>query len=371
MRRSALAVAVFAVSLTSLMASAPSSASPNWATESSAHAGGGMSNLIAAAKEEGSLNVIALPADWVNYGALVKGFKKKYGIKVISEDPDGTSQDEINAVQDLKSKRKAPDVLDLGMSSALYAAQSNLLSPYKVAEWSAIPSAAKAGNGAWYDDYGGYVAIGYNPKDVKTPPASLADLLEPEYKGKVALTGNPTQAGSALAAVYAAALASGGSYDNIMPGVAYFQKLNAAGNFVSVTGGPSTVRSGLTPILISWDYLQAAEVARQVPGWKMVIPSDAHYAAYSTQAISRKAPHPAASRLWEEYLYSVTGQKLWLASGIRPIELSALVKDGTVHAGALHALPPTPGGPLTFPSQAQLTAAQQVVSQNWTSAVRG
>ena len=39
----------------------------NWSTVTSAKAGGGMAALIKAAKAEGNLNVIALPADWANY----------------------------------------------------------------------------------------------------------------------------------------------------------------------------------------------------------------------------------------------------------------------------------------------------------------
>ncbi|MDI7066551.1 hypothetical protein QMO17_35560, partial [Klebsiella pneumoniae] len=36
--------------------------------------------LIAAAKQEGQLTVIALPHDWCNFGQRVAGFQKKYGI---------------------------------------------------------------------------------------------------------------------------------------------------------------------------------------------------------------------------------------------------------------------------------------------------
>ncbi len=79
----------------------------------------------------------------------------------------------------------------------------------------------------------------------------------------VAINGNPTQAGAAFAAVYAAALANGGSFDDIAPGVDFFKKLKAAGNFVPVTGSPATVQSGQTPILIWWDYLQESSVASQ------------------------------------------------------------------------------------------------------------
>src|SRR5262249_667980 len=43
---------------------------------------GKMDQLVAAAKQEGQLTVIALPHDWCGYGALIEAFKGKYGLKV-------------------------------------------------------------------------------------------------------------------------------------------------------------------------------------------------------------------------------------------------------------------------------------------------
>jgi putative spermidine/putrescine transport system substrate-binding protein len=346
-------------------------ASVDPSTATTAAAFGGMSGLIKAAKEEGTLNVITLPADWANYGNIIKDFSKKYGIKIDSENPDGTSADEIEAVQSEKGQSRAPDVLDVGPSFALSAAAEGLLAPYKVESWNEIPSNAKAANGDWFADYGGYVSIGYDSKVVKTPPTSFADLLKPIYKNQVALNGNPTQAGAAFAAVYAAALANGGTFNDIMPGVKYFEKLASQGNFVPVTGSPSTVKSGATPILIWWDYLEESEVASSIPGWKVVIPTDGHYASYYDQAISATAPDPAAARLWEEYLYSVTGQNLWLQGSARPIELASIVKNGTVDTKAYDSLPAAPNGTISFPTQAQLTQAENVVTQNWSSVTSG
>jgi putative spermidine/putrescine transport system substrate-binding protein len=355
----------------SVLTAGSSGAATGWATATSESAGGGNAALVKAAKAEGTLNVITLPADWANYGTIIKDFSKKYGIKINSENPDGTSQDEINAVTSEKGQSRAPDVLDMGTSFAITAATDGLLAPYKVASWSQIPATAKDSNGDWFDDYGGYVAIGYNSKVVKDPPTSFKDLLKPEYKNQIALNGNPTQAGAAFAAVYAAALANGGSFSNIAPGVAYFKKLSSEGNFVPVTGAENTVESGQTPILIWWDYLEESEVAQKFPGWKVVIPSDGHYAAYYSQAISATAPHPAAARLWEEYLYSTTGQNLWLQGSARPIELATMIKGGTVDKKADAALPPAPSGAIKFPSVAQTTAAEAVVSQQWASAIGG
>jgi putative spermidine/putrescine transport system substrate-binding protein len=273
-------------------------------------------------------------------------------------------------MQQLKGQSRAPDVLDMGTSFAIKADQLGLLAPYRVATYSDIPANGKASDAAWYDDYGGFVAIGYNPAKVKVPPTSFKSLENPIYKNQIAINNNPTEASAAFCAVWAAALANGGSFTNIEPGVNYFAKLRKMGNFVPVVGGPTTVQNGSTPILIWWDYLLASEVKPVVPGFKIVIPSDGHFAAYYSQAISKTAPDPAAARLWEEYLYSTIGQNLWLQGAARPIELSTLTSAGTVNKTALAALPPAPAT-LTFPSNAQYTSAENVVAQQWAKSVLG
>ena len=331
-----------------------------------------MSALVTAAEKEGQLNVITLPSNWANYGTIMKDFTAKYGIKITDANPEGSSGQEITAVEQLKGQSRAPDVVDVGPSFAVEGANSHLWAPYKVATWSNIPANAKDANGDWYADYGGYVAIGYDPAKVKVAPTSFASLTNPAYKNMIGLNNSPTTAGAAFAAVYAAALANGGSFSNIEPGVKYYAHLKSIGNFVpTAVGGPTTVQNGTTPILIWWDYLLESEVKPVVPGFKIVIPSDSTYASYYDQAISATAPDPAAARLWEEYLYSTTGQNLWLQGYTRPIELSTLVANGTVNKTAEAALPPAPSGSLTFPSSAQAAAAETVVTQNWPTQVGG
>src|ERR1700724_3123415 len=162
-----------------------SGSTTNAATAMSAAAFGGMNGLVAACKKEGTLNVITLPANCANYGTIMKDFTAKYGIKINDANPDGSSQDELNAVNQLKGQSRAPDVLDVGTAFGVKGDQQGILAPYKVATWSNIPADAKAADGAYYADYGGYVAIGYNSATVKTPPTSFADLLKPIYKNQV------------------------------------------------------------------------------------------------------------------------------------------------------------------------------------------
>ena len=115
----------------------------NWATATSVAAGGGMNAVVAAAKKEGTLNVITLPANWANYGTIMKDFTAKYGIKINDANPDGSSQDELNAVNQLKGQARAPDVLDVGTAFAVKGTQEGILAPYKVATWSSIPADAR------------------------------------------------------------------------------------------------------------------------------------------------------------------------------------------------------------------------------------
>ena len=129
-------------------------------------------------------------------------------------------------------------------------------------------------------------------------------------------------------------------------------------------GSAATAVAGTTPILIWWDYLQNG-IQQQLPGWTSTIPTDGTIAAYYTQAITYDAPHPVAARLWEEYLYSKTGQNLFLQGYARPIELAGMTANHTANATWLAKLPAAPKGPLSLPSQTEVNAAEQVVAANW------
>ena len=325
---------------------------------------GGLEELVAAAQEEGELNVIALPPDWANYGEIIETFADKYDIKVNSAQPDAASQDEINAAQQLEGTDRAPDVFDLGQSVAL--ANTDMYAPYQVETWDDIPDEFKDPDGAWVNDYGGYMSIGYDSSEVPDV-TSLEDLLGADFKGKVALNGDPTQAGAAFSGVMMAAVANGGSADDVAPGVDYFGELKDAGNFLPVDPTPATVESGQTPVVIDWDYLNAS-LAKDIPSWKVVVPEEAVIAGYYFQAINADAPHPAAARLWQEFLYSDEGQNLWLKGGARPVRAEAMAEAGTIDQELYDALPAVSGEPV-IPTNEQTEQAAQYLSENWAKVV--
>ena len=277
-------------------------------------------------RKEGPLNVITLPSNWANYGAIMKDFTAKYGIKITDANPEGSSQDEINAIEQLKGQSRAPDVVDMGTSFAVKARPAGLLAPYKVADLERHPGKRQGRQGHWYADYGGYVAIGYDPAKVKIAPTSFKSLLNPAYKNKV---GHQQQPDPGRRGVRRGLGGRAGQRRLVQQHRAGYR-----GTSRSSTRGQLRARSSAARPPCRTARRQSSSggttcwpprSARPCKGFKIVIPSDAHYAAYYDQAISDTAPNPAAARLWEEYLYSTTGQNLWLQGEARP--------DRAVHAG--------------------------------------
>ncbi|HWF80237.1 MAG TPA: ABC transporter substrate-binding protein [Streptosporangiaceae bacterium] len=341
-----------------------------WAVATSAVAGGGMSALIAAARREGTLNVIALPPTFANYGTILRTFGKLYHIKINQLEPDVTSQQEITQIKQRRGSGQAADVLDVQAPVAV--ANASLFAPYQVATWSAIPANQKAPDGAWVQDYGGYMSVGYDPTRFGTI-TSLRQLLSRKFAHAIALDGSPAQATSALYGVMMANLALGGAPGNIATGVSFFRKLAMAGNLVSVPATTAlTIKSGTTPVVINWDYLNSAPVVgRSSNTWKIFIPAGAALGSFYAQAVNKDAPHPAAARLWEEYLYSQGrsgGQNLWLKGGVRPVEQAAMTADHSVDS-AMASVYPAIDGATTFLSPSQLAAAARYLSAHWTKAV--
>jgi putative spermidine/putrescine transport system substrate-binding protein len=359
------ATAAVAISLTGCagVAAPQSSSTAKPASAASAADLGGLDALITAAKAEGQLNVIALPDNWANYGEIKSSFEKKYGITVNSASPDISSAEEIAAADNLKGQDTAPDVFDLGTAVTL--ASTTYFAPYKVANWKDVPDANKESTGLYVNDYTGSMSIGYNSKAVPKP-TTLDDLLGAKYKGAVALNGDPTQAGAAFAAVGLATVQSGGKLDDFQPGIDFFQKLNKAGNFIPVDATQQTIASGETKVVFDWSYNNLAAAAT-VDGWKVTTLPGAAYTSFYNQAISKDAPHPAAARLWEEYLYSAEGQNLFLTGGAYPVTIAALTESKKIDTKALEVIG-TLGGQVT-PTDAQAKTAAALLAAKWAAAV--
>jgi putative spermidine/putrescine transport system substrate-binding protein len=335
-----------------------------------------LDDLIAAAKKEGQLTVIALPHDWCGYGGLIDGFKKKYGLTVNEVNPDAGSGDEIEAIKANKGNTgpQAPDVIDVGLSFGPSAKADGLVQPYKVATWDTIPDSAKDKDGYWYGDYYGVMSFEVNKDIIQNTPTDWADLLKPEYKNSVALAGDPRASSQAIQAVYAAGLsaAKGDASKAGEAGLKFFAELNKAGNFVPVIGKPASLAQGSTPIMLRWDYnaLAGRDALKGNPKVEVVVPKTGIVAGVYVQAISAYAPHPNAAKLWMEYLYSDEGQIGWLKGYCHPIRFNDLAKNGKIPADLLAKLPPAESyEKAVFPTLEEQGAAKKVIAGDWDKVV--
>jgi putative spermidine/putrescine transport system substrate-binding protein len=330
--------------------------------------------LIDAAKKEGQLTVIALPHDWVNYGEMIDKFKAKYGLTVNELNPDGGSGDEIEAIKANKDNKgpQAPDVIDVGLSFGPTAKADGLLMNYKVSTWSTIPAEVKDADGAWYGDYYGALAFEVNKSAVKNIPTDWADLLKPEYKGKIALAGDPRTANQAIMTIGAMALANGGSFAKVGPGLDFVGRLSKVGNFVPVIAVPGTIASGETPITIRWDYnaLANRDKSAGTTDISVSLPKTGVVAGVYIQAISAYAPHPNAAKLWMEFLYSDEGQIIWLKGYGHPVRYNDLAKRNVIPKDVAALLPPAASyAKAVFPSIADQDAAKKYIADNWDAVV--
>ncbi|MGW9627728.1 ABC transporter substrate-binding protein [Microbacterium sp. NPDC055521] len=327
---------------------------------------GTLEDLEAAAKAEGALNVIALPRDWANYGEILDLFAERYPEITINEaSPDVSSAEEIQAAETNKGLDTAPDVFDLGLAVALQS--TDIFAPYKVENFDEIPDALKEPTGLFVGDYGGYMSIGFDSSKF-SEPTSLDDLKGADFRGAVAINGDPTQAGSAFGAVGLATVQSGGDLDDYTPGIEFFGELQKAGNFLKVDVTPATITSGETPVVFDWDYLNAA-AGKDNPDWEVVVLDGVGYASYYNQAINKDAPHPAAARLWQEFLYSDDVQNLWLKGGARPARMEAMTAAGTIDEKLAAALPEVPAETVV-PAEKQSTDAGTLLGEKWAVAVQ-
>ncbi len=331
---------------------------------------GDVAALYEAAQEEGQVNLIALPDTWANYGGILQSFRDKYpGVDNPVANPDASSADELTAVKTLAGQPDMPDALDVGPSFALQAADEGLWAPFQPSTWEEIPATLRDPDGNWVAAYYGIMAIGSNTTLVEEAPQTFADLTDPQYEGLVALNGDPREAGAAFAAVMAASLANGGSFDDIMPGIQFFAELKASGNLSDVQVTEASVLAGETPIVLDWTYnFPGLQSQLEEAGFEVavVVPSDGVYGSYYSQGVVADGPHPNAAKLWIEHILSDEGALGYLEGGAIPARYAAMVESGVITDDMLANLPPAELiEQIEFPTLDQIAAAQEALAANW------
>lgn len=358
-----------AASSSSAAASSAASAAPTTAAGGSA-GGAALSALKDACTKEGQVNLIALPDEWANYKGILQSFRDKYpGVKNPVASPDASSQEELDAIKNLAGQATMPDNIDVSPAKAQAATDAGQWEPYTPTVAAEIPADLKDPKGNWVAAYYGVMSIFTNTKIVPNAPKTFADLKKPEYKGKISLNDDPRKAGSAFAGVVAAALANGGSLDDIMPGIKFFADLKKSGNFVPNNVTKATILSGDTPIAIDWTYNLpgiAAELKQNGITYSQSVPSDGVYGGYYAQGVVKGSPHQNCAKLWIEHILSDEGALGYLQGGAMPARYAALEKAGKITAELKTNLPSADVlAKVKFMTADQTKKANDLLTANW------
>ncbi|MBU9188532.1 2-aminoethylphosphonate ABC transporter substrate-binding protein [Burkholderia gladioli] len=166
--------------------------------------------LALAACAAGLLQGIAMPAHAAGavvlytadglenlYRDVLPAFEKKEGVKV--NIVTAGSGEVVNRANVEKNSPKA-DVLVTLPPFIQQAGQLGLLQNYQSANYANVPAIAKAADGSWATFVNNYFSFAINPDVVKNQPKTFADLLAPEYSGKIAYS-NPATAGDGMAVI--------------------------------------------------------------------------------------------------------------------------------------------------------------------------
>ena len=99
------------------------------------------------------------------------------------------------------------------------------------------------------------------------------------------------------------------------------------------------------------------------------MPPNAAVAGYYYQAINKDAPHPAAARLWQEFLYCDEGQNLLPRAVPGRCAPTTMMNARDHRQGGRRASCPVIDGPVTVPSRDQTKKATKYLTDNWAKAI--
>jgi 2-aminoethylphosphonate transport system substrate-binding protein len=131
------------------------------------------------------------------YSDVLPAFEKAEGVKV--NIVTAGSGEVVNRANVEKDSPKA-DVIVTLPPFIQQAGQFGLLQSYQSANYAHVPAIAKAKDGSWATFVNNYFSFAINPSVTKNAPKTFADLLSPDYSGKVAYS-NPATAGDGMAVV--------------------------------------------------------------------------------------------------------------------------------------------------------------------------
>ena len=275
-------------------------AQPAAGTESSAAAD---SDLVTAAKEEGTLVVYgSCEEDYL--AAACENFQKLYGIEVQYQ---RLSTGEVQSKIEEEAGNPSGDVWFGGTTDPYnVAAGEGLLEPYEAENAShLISDTYRDADGQWYGIYKGILGFMVNQDELDRmgieAPKDWADLLDPKYKDLIWLS-NYNTAGTAKLVVNTMVQKFG--HDE---GIKYLVDLDKNIQVYTKSGSGPSKNVGTGECVIGIGFLHDGITQIEDNGYgniSLIIPSSGTSFEIGATAIFKGCKHPNAAKLWIEYALS-------------------------------------------------------------------
>jgi iron(III) transport system substrate-binding protein len=277
--------------------------------------------LIAAATKDGELSWYT-SADLQLAEKVGKSFEQKFpGIRVRVERAGG-ERIFARVAQEYASGLRMADAVSTGDAAQFLAwKRQGLLAPYvseDVAKY--IPAEHRDPDGFYATVRSSLCVIAYNTDLVKreVAPKGFADLLDPKWKGKI-VKAHPSYSGTVMTSTYQMVRELGWPY---LEKLAQQQLLQIQ----SATDTPKKVVLGERPVMADGNESNVLLLKEDGKPIEVVYAIEGSPSIVQPSAVFAAAPHPNAARLFQNYLFSVEGQELFVnLGGLR--SLHALVKD--------------------------------------------
>lgn len=277
--------------------------------------------LIAAATKEGQLTWYT-SADLQLAEKVGKAFEQKFpGIRARVERAGG-ERIFSRVAQEYASGLHVVDAVSTGDAAQFLAwKRQKWLAPYvtdDVARY--IPREHRDPDGLYATVRSSLCVIAYNTEMVRRDeaPRSFADLLDPKWKGKI-VKAHPSYSGTIMTSTYQMVRELGWPY---LEKLAQQQVLQIQ----SATDTPKKIVLGERAIMADGNESNVLLLKEAGKPIEVVYAKEGTPSIVQPSAVFAAAPHPNAARLFQNYLFSVEGQALFVnIGGLR--SLHALVKD--------------------------------------------
>lgn len=258
--------------------------------------------LEAGARSEGSLLVYTVGSQ---NEPLMKRFREKYPfirLEVFrAAAPDITRR----ILEEYKAKKPVADTIELNDGGTAIMREAGALQPLYSPEMRAFAEGAVEPGRQWVSSYESYKGLGFNTKYVSPDeaPKTLDDLLDPKWKGKMALATRamPTWIGGVLANKPESFVRQLGKQDFTI----YVMGGRAVANLV-VSG-----ESPLSPLIYNSHMFTSAGKGAPVQ-WRAL---DGVYANTNVVSVLKNAPHPHAAMMMIDFMLSPEAQLTRIGMG--------------------------------------------------------